>query len=187
MIKETQIVDIFETISTFEKKSEIIRQVLYDSKDFNTSNIFTYLDIHNKQNISIEVFQKYFTLHSIYCDRETVKMFISQYDINKDGCLNLQEFKNLILPRFVCDSSSNVTSLDVYNNKMSSIIEYNLVKLFISEIKFSSKMVQKLRHLCSNIIYNPWNIFKELDVENNDYLTEEMYIIYNLNIFVFLD
>ncbi len=163
---------ILKTIANFENKANITRQVLNDSRSFNINTIFDHLDIESKGYLTSDILLKYLTSNSIFCDLETVKMFISFYDCNHDGTLDLEEFKNLVLTQNT-RSINNSNGFQNSNNLLRSDIEYTLIKLLVSEIKFANQMVHLLRQLSSEVTFNPWNLFKEIDMESRDNIIPE--------------
>jgi hypothetical protein len=165
--------EIFKLISEYEKKSETIRQVLNDNNSFNPVAIFNCLDLQSKGNLCYQNLYEYLNSNLIYCDHETVKMFVSFYDINQDGNLNYYEFKNLI---FSAKDRGAKNLQESYQGDIfiSADIEYTFIKLLVSEIKFANKLVQLLKQLSKEVNYNAWNLFRQIDSEGRDYITIEM-------------
>ena len=167
---------IFKVISEFEKKAEVIKQVLNDNFEFDPNSIFSSLDEEKINKLTYKCLNNYFNINSIFCDIETIKMFISFYDIDQDGCINFNGFKNLVISQHNPGLKSILDQTTTKDNTICTIasdISHMLVKLFIIEIQFANKMIKLLKILNSEANYNVWNLFKEINYENSETITKE--------------
>jgi Ca2+-binding EF-hand superfamily protein len=135
------IMKIFNLIAEYEKKIEIIRRVISDNSQFDISSVFQFFDKNKRNSISINDIIHFLESKSMFCDFESVKLFISFYDTDRSGNLNFDEFKNVLI-------SSKDPSLKSYSNKklntnyiIPSELLHLMVRLFITEIQFANKLL----------------------------------------------
>jgi hypothetical protein len=183
------IVKILQTISEFEKKTEILRRVLTDSRDFDVNKIFKKFAMNSRimNKITPEVILNLLQTNNIFCDMENVKMFISFYDRDSDANLNFEEFKNVLisskdpsLNKSINPSTLSTIQSHVLKNYVIPMeISHTLMKLFMTEIQFANKLLELQKALCSGLTYNAWNLYTIIDRENRDSIT-----VYNLEEFL---
>ena len=93
---QSKISDIFISLSEAERDVEITRQVLTENKDFNSFQIFCYLDSDKKNYIEDLDIINYLKSKNIFLTEIEAKLVILYYDKNLDTNLNYEEFINMI-------------------------------------------------------------------------------------------
>lgn len=172
------IIKILNLISSSEKKIEIFRRVLTDSRDFDFNIIFKRfeMDSNIKDKITPELILQFLRKNSIFCDIEKIKMFISFYDRDNDGSLNFNEFKNFLISSQDKAMRASLTSTNLSTQQWHTLKNYNipinishtLIKLFIEEIQLANKILELQKNLCSSLTYNAWNLYSLIDRDNKD-------------------
>jgi Ca2+-binding EF-hand superfamily protein len=172
------IIKILTLISTSEKKIEILRRVLTDSRDFDFNMIFKRFEMNSntKDKITPELILDFLRLNSIFCDIQKIKMFISFYDRDNDGSLNFSEFKNFLISSQDPVMRATLTSSNLSTQQWHTLKNYNipinishtLIKLFIEEIQCANKILELQKILCSSLTYNAWNLYSLIDRDNKD-------------------
>jgi Ca2+-binding EF-hand superfamily protein len=135
---QEKICEIFMTLAELERNVEITRQVLSENKDYNSYQIFCYLDINKKNKINdLDIFN-FLRDKNIFSTENEIKLLILFYDNNLDTNLNLEEFINLIESK-----SSPRKDIKENNEPINFAIEYSLTKLLEKEIIYARKTFAK--------------------------------------------
>ena len=93
------LITFFSELINCENAVQINRQILSESADFDSHQIFNYLlsnNNSNDNNITALDIKKYLKDNGIEISEQEVKMIILFYDINADGKLSFDEFINFI-------------------------------------------------------------------------------------------
>ena len=93
---QSKIADIFISLAETERDVEITRQVLTENKDYNSYQIFCYLDSDKKNYVEELDIINYLKSKNIFLTEVESKLIILYYDKNLDNNLNYEEFINLI-------------------------------------------------------------------------------------------
>ena len=134
---KNSLMKFFSELISCEKSSQINRQILCESADFDAYQIFNYLKSDNN-NITLLDIKKYLNENGIEITDQEAKLIILFYDINSDGNLSYDEFINLIRSE---KSSFNIKSYRIQDSNLSFNINYSLCKLFEKEIQVSKRII----------------------------------------------
>ena len=153
---EKNIIQILLTLSEGERNIEVSRQVLSDNYDFDSMQIFKYLDIEGKNYIDSNNILNFLRYKNIPVNNLEVFFLIFFYDLDFDGFLSYPEFLNLIQ-----SEKSLMKQIDTNKriDKLSYNIEYSLTKLLEKEIILSRNLLNLLKNLQNKCDFNIHNIF----------------------------
>ena len=157
---KNSLMKFFSELISCEKSSQINRQILCESADFDAYQIFNYLKSDNN-NITLLDIKKYLNENGIEITDQEAKLIILFYDINSDGKLSYDEFINLVRSE---KSSFNIKSFRIQDSNLSFNINYSLCKLFQKEIEVS----KRIRNKKEFNIHNLYHILK-----SNTFITEQ--------------
>jgi len=180
---QEKICEIFMTLAELERNVEITRQVLSENKDYNSYQIFCYLDTNKKNKINdLDIFN-FLRDKNIFSTENEIKLLILFYDNNLDTNLNLEEFINLIESK-----SSPRKDIKENNEPINFAIEYSLTKLLEKEIIYARKILSLFEDIKGFKDFNIHNLFHLIKDENNNYITPNDLIKFlNKNYVSFID
>ena len=164
---KNSLMKFFSELIRCEKSSQINRQILCESADFDAYQIFNYLKSDNN-NITLLDIKKYLNENGIEITDQEAKLIILFYDINSDGKLSYDEFINLIRSE---KSSFNIKSFRIQDSNLSFNINYSLCKLFQKEIEVSKRIISSLKELRNKKEFNIHNLYHIL--KSNTFITEQ--------------
>ena len=164
---KNSLMKFFSELISCEKSSQINRQILCESADFDAYQIFNYLKSDNN-NITLLDIKKYLNENGIEITDQEAKLIILFYDINSDGKLSYDEFINLIRSE---KSSFNIKSFRIQDSNLSFNINYSLCKLFQKEIEVSKRIFSSLKQLRNKKDFNIHNLYHIL--KSNTFITEQ--------------
>ena len=81
-----------------ETDLEIMKRQLSMESDFNLNDCYRMFDLSDTKEISRRQFEEVFNLLKLYPTSIEIEMTMFRYDLDMDGKLNFEEFKNAILP-----------------------------------------------------------------------------------------
>jgi Ca2+-binding EF-hand superfamily protein len=148
------LLNIFKNIASVEVKSNICRNILTNSNNFDPNFVFTHISKGNNNiYISINDIIFYLENNNIFCDKESVKFLVSIYDFNKDGSWDIHEFINFLgLKNIKEKEKMSNNPINFYKtNDLPSNIGYYLTKLFLSELDFCKKQLNFLKYLTEDV------------------------------------
>ena len=148
---EKNIIQILLTLSEGERNIEVSRQVLSDNYDFDSMQIFKYLDFEGKNYIDSTNLLRFLTYKKIPTNNIEVNFLIFFYDLDYDGFLSYSEFLN-----FIQSEKSIMKEIDPNKNidKLSYNIEYSLTKLLEKEIFLAKNLLNLLKNLQNKCDFN---------------------------------
>jgi hypothetical protein len=149
--------EIFNLLLVKEKKIEILRQLLGDSRDFIIEDLFFFLDRHKKNKISGDDILFFCKSFSIYSDYENIKLLISFHDTDHDGYINMEEFRNMMLSHTMKNGLKNFKNQN--NLNMVPKINNVVIRIFLEELLLASNLINYQRTLCNKSNYNFWNLY----------------------------
>ena len=164
---KNSLMKFFSELISCEKSSQINRQILCESADFDAYQIFNYLKSDNN-NITLLDIKKYLNENGIEITDQEAKLIILFYDINSDGNLSYDEFINLVRSE---KSSFNIKSFRIQDSNLSFNINYSLCKLFQKEIEVSKRIFSSLKELRNKKEFNIHNLYHIL--KSNTFITEQ--------------
>ena len=164
---KNSLMKFFSELISCEKSSQINRQILCESADFDAYQIFNYLKSDNN-NITLLDIKKYLNENGIEITDQEAKLIILFYDINSDGKLSYDEFINLVRSE---KSSFNIKSFRIQDSNLSFNINYSLCKLFQKEIEVSKRIFSSLKELRNKKDFNIHNLYHIM--KSNTFITEQ--------------
>ena len=164
---KNSLMKFFSELISCEKSSQINRQILCESADFDAYQIFNYLKSDNN-NITLLDIKKYLNENGIEITDQEAKLIILFYDINSDGNLSYDEFINLVRSE---KSSFNIKSFRIQDSNLSFNINYSLCKLFQKEIEVSKRIFSSLKQLRNKKDFNIHNLYHIM--KSNTFITEQ--------------
>ena len=138
---ESKLADIFLILAEGEKSVDINRQILVELDDFNPYQIFTFLDIQQKNYINSSDLLNFLQERGIYANEIEIKFIILFYDRDYDGVLSYPEFSNFIQSEFLKKriNSNNNQQQNIIPN-LSNNIDQALRQLLANEIELVKKI-----------------------------------------------
>ena len=156
---EAKISKILVKLSEGEKIIENSRKVLSENIDFDSYQIFRYLDTEGKNIIDSTNILNFLKKNGIYSNITEIDLLIMFYDEDNDGCLSYYELLTLIQSNTVSKRSNPCLS----DQKLPSHIEKLLIKLFEKEIDLSRSILCLLTDLKTRPDFKMQNIFHALE------------------------
>ena len=165
---QSKISDIFITLAEAERDVEITRQVLTENKEYNSYQIFCYLDSDKKNYVEELDIMNFLRSKNIFSTEEEAKLLILYYDKNLDTNLNFDEFINLIESKLSPKKEKNDNS-----RPLSFSIDYALTKLLEKEIIYARKILNLLGDVRGFSDFDIHNIFHSIKNNNNNYIINQ--------------
>ena len=153
---EARITKLFLEISRGENTIEINRRIMANNYDFDSYQIFNYLDIENKNRIDSLDLINYLNYKKINITDIEAQLIILFYDQNFDGVLAYDEFKSLIL------NSNELSSKPTANNflgKISPDIDKCLFNILENEVRLARNCLSLLEELKTRKDFNIHSIY----------------------------
>ena len=161
---QSKISDIFVSLAEAERDVEITRQVLTENKEYNSYQIFCYLDSDKKNYIGELDIINYLKSKNVFSTEIEAKLLILFYDNNLDTNLNFEEFVNLIESKLSHKRENNEIKIE---GVLSFSIDYSLTKLLEKEIIHARKILRLLEDLHCFSEFEIHNIFHLIKNNNN--------------------
>ncbi|MGL4948733.1 MAG: EF-hand domain-containing protein, partial [Mycoplasma sp.] len=146
---ESRLAKIFLTLAEGERMVEISRQVLSDNWDFDSNQIFNFLDIEGKSLVDSINIVDYLSSKGKFCSEQEAQLIILFYDEDGDGSLSYCEFVNLVQ-----SDKSFRRNYTTGNSKLSFSIDYSLEKLLEKEIDLAKNIIPWLNDLKTRQDFN---------------------------------
>ena len=165
------LIKFFSELISCENAVQINRQVLSESTDFDSNQIFNHLLSNNNisdDNITVLDIKKYLNENGIEISEHEAKMIILFYDINADGKLSFDEFINLVRNE---RASINNKLFRIQDNNISFNINFSLCALLKKELAVSKIIMELLKELRNKIDFNLHNIYHHL--KNGKFITSQ--------------
>ena len=172
---QSKISDIFITLAEAERDVEVTRQVLTENKDYNSYQIFCYLDSDKKNKIDESDIINYLKSKNIFATEIEAKLVILYYDQDLDKYLNYNEFLNLIESKL----SPKREKQEIIGPLCFSI-DYALTKLLEKEIIHARQILNLFGDLRGFSDFNIHDIFHLIKSNNNSCIIPQN-LIYFLN------
>ena len=172
---QSKISDIFITLAEAERDVEVTRQVLTENKDYNSYQIFCYLDSDKKNKIDESDIINYLKSKNIFATEIETKLIILYYDQDLDKYLNYNEFLNLIESKL----SPKREKQEIIGPLCFSI-DYALTKLLEKEIIHARQILNLFGDLRGFSDFNIHDIFHLIKSNNNTCIIPQN-LIYFLN------
>jgi Ca2+-binding EF-hand superfamily protein len=172
---QSKISDIFITLAEAERDVEVTRQVLTENKDYNSYQIFCYLDSDKKNKIDESDIINYLKSKNIFATEIEAKLVILYYDQDLDKYLNYNEFLNLIESKL-----SPKREKQEITGPLCFSIDYALTKLLEKEIIHARQILNLFGDLRGFSDFNIHDIF-HLIKSNNITCIIPQNLIYFLN------
>ena len=96
---EARIAKLFLELVRGENTIESTRRIMTNNYDFDSYQIFNYLDVENKNRIDCLDIINYLNFKKFYITDIEAQIIILFYDQNFDGVLTYEEFKSLLLSK----------------------------------------------------------------------------------------
>ena len=180
---QSKISEIFISIAETERDIEITRQVLTENKDYNSYQIFCYLDSDKKNYVEELDIMNYLKSKSIFLTEIEVKLVILYYDKDLDTNLNYDEFINLIESKLSLKKEQKELT-----GPLSFSIDYALTKLLEKEIIHARKILKLLVDARGFSDFDIHNIFHFIKYNNmNCIIPQNLIKFLNKNYASFID
>ena len=172
---ELKLSNIFLALAEGEKSIDINRQILVELEDFDPYQVFTYLDIEQKNHINIPDLQNYFQENEINVNKEEIELIILFYDKDYDGVLSYAEFVNFLQSEYSKKRKFLDNSKNINISSLPHDVEQGLKHLLINEIELSKKIIGLLDELKKRYDFNihdlyhavkSWNYIEENSLRN---------------------
>ena len=149
-VTQNQIKQLFRTIINYDEQIDVYRKQLFLTKNFSPIEYFEFLDINNKNFLSLTDFSDYLSNFNIQFNNYTLRKLIRTYDKNGKFTVNYNEFLYFITPKFPEENSQNYNNIDIN-------------EIFINILIQELKLIDKIREIIFNIKntrnFNVYEIF----------------------------
>ena len=172
---QSKISDIFIALAEAERDVEVTRQVLTENKDYNSYQIFCYLDSDKKNKIDESDIINYLKSKNIFATEIETELIILFYDQDLDKYLNYNEFLNLIESKL-----SPKREKQEITGPLCFSIDYALTKLLEKEIIHARQILNLFADLRGFSDFNIHDIFHLIKSNNNTCIIPQN-LIYFLN------
>ena len=152
------LIKLFHEIAKGESLIESSRRIMTYNYDFDSFQIFNYLDQENKNRIDSIDIMNYLNYNNIKINDIESQLIIFFYDQNFDGVLTYEEFKPLILN----ENYFNSNSPNNFFNEISKEIDECLLNILKNELKLAKKCLMILNDLNKENNFNIHNIYHAL-------------------------
>ena len=156
---EARVARLLLALSEGERTVEISRQVLSDNYDFDSYQVFKFLDREGKNRIDSINIIDFLRSKGIYVTSCEAQFLILFYDQDGDGSLSYCEFLNLV------QSEKSLRRSNTYarSDKLSFNVEYSLGKLLekeISLVRNVTSLLSELRMRCDFNVHEVYHLLK---------------------------
>ena len=142
--------DLFLNIIYFDEQIDILRKKLFLTPNFSPKEFFNYLDINQKNFLSLTDFSDYLTNFNIPFNTYALRKLIRTYDKTNKFTINYNEFLYFITPKFPEEN------LQTYNNMDANEIFINIL---IQELKLIDKIGEITFNIKNTRNFNIYEIF----------------------------
>ena len=170
---ETELIlaNIFLALAEGEKSIDINRQILVEIDDFDPYQIFSYLDIQQKNHINCSDLLNFLQERGINSNELEIKLSILFYDRDFDGVLSYAEFINFLQSEYINKKKYLNNSNNINISNLLHDIEQALSQLLIKEVELSKIIITLLDELKQRSDFNIHNLFHS--VKNWNYIEEK--------------
>ena len=171
---ESNLCNLFLALSEGEKSVDINRQILVELDDYDPYQIFTYLDLQQKNHINSSDLLNFLQERGIQSNELEIKLIILFYDRDYDGVLSYPEFENFLQSE--CSQRGEISSnVQNDNNELSNFIDQALRQLLANEVELAKKILSLLEDLRQRYDFNihdlyhavkSWNCIEETSLKN---------------------
>lgn len=145
---ETQFLEYLVFLAEFEKRAEILRQVLCEVPAFEAYQCFLRLDETNSRSVAWKDIQEFLRANNVPSERKELERLVSFHDANEDGLLSFIEFLHLVLPQDNPGLRTAATQRPTQNEKGRVVeldyeVEYALTRLIQGEIDFGQEISER--------------------------------------------
>ena len=184
---ESKLSHIFRTLADGERNVELNRQVLSNNPEFDSYQIFSYLDTQKKNSIDACDLINYFRSKNEFINEIEAKLIILFYDSNFDCALSYPEFKPLVESDTVpvrC-FNSNYNNCYINNN-----IDYQLYNILKGELELAKNILCLLNDIKNNPDFNihelyhtvkTFNCIDEVSIRNFMDKNQENYLEFDIS------
>ncbi|CAG9325661.1 unnamed protein product [Blepharisma stoltei] len=160
---ERKLAQLLYILSQGEKQVEAARQNLCQNREFEPYSAFKFLDRAGLGSISLIDVLSFLERNRVYCTEQDCQLLIRQYDANSDGRLSLSEFTQLALPS-ANQLLRDLTQARPAYPRVSSDVEYLLMRLFETEIQVQRDMEDSRKNLAERYDFNLIDAYRAIDV-----------------------
>ena len=172
----SKITEILISLAETERDVEITRQVLTENREYNSYQVFCYLDSDRKNCVDEIDIINFLQSKNIFVTETEAKLVILYYDQDLDKVLNYNEFLNLAESK-----SSQKKEKQREEGPLCFGIDYALTKLLEKEIIQARKILSLFNDVRGYSDFNIHDIFHAIKNNNN------INFIYPENIMSFLN
>ena len=156
---EKNLVKLFHEISRGESSIESCRRMLTNNYDFDSYQIFNYLDHESKNRIDSIDLINYLSSKNIPINNLEAQLIILFYDQSFNGVLNYEEFKFFILNE---NAFSNKSSSNNFLGEINKDIDESLLNLLKNELKLIKNCILILNELQKDENFDVHMIYHKL-------------------------
>ena len=153
---EARIIKLLLEIAKGENTIESTRRMMTNNIDFDSYQIFNYLDTENKNIIDSLDLINYLTFKKINVTDIEAQLIILFYDQNFDGVLSYDEFKPLIMSD---NSLSSRPTAKNFLGEVSPEIDDCLLNILENEVRLSKNILSLLNELKNRKDFNIHSIY----------------------------
>ena len=157
-VTQRQIKELFRTIINYEEQIDVYRKQLFLTKNFSPIEYFEFLDINNKNFLSLTDFSEILSYHNISFNPFTLRRLIRTYDKNGKFTINYDDFLQFISPKFIEENPQS------YNNIHPDRIFINIL---IKELNLVDQIGEITYNIKTTKDFNVYEAFMNMSKGNN--------------------
>jgi len=181
---EQEFVEFFMNIIKMSKDSESLKQIINDEENFEPYAVFSRIDRYQKNSINLDDIVNFLRDNNHFIlkkDYTEIKLFLENYDIDRDNSMNFEEFLNFILNKTNANLRASSTQRKTFKighkEFFSKRLESLITELFISEFKlFNYADKKKLTIHFNKIDY--LKLFILLDNNKDGFISDDDISVY---------
>ena len=160
---EARIAKLFLELARGENTVESTRRIMTNNCDFDSYQIFNYLDIENKNRIDCLDVINYLNFKKFQITDTEAQLIILFYDQNFDGVLTYDEFKSLLLSKNSLNSKPTAKN---FLGKIRPEIDECLFHILENEVRLARNCLSILEELKTRKDFNIHSIYHILRGNN---------------------
>ena len=160
---EKNLIILFHEISRGESIIECSRRMLTNNYEYDSYQIFNYLDTESKNRIDSLDLINYLTSKYVEITEIEAQLIILFYDQNYQGVLTYEDFKNLVLNENALSTNSSSNN---FLCELSKDIDECFLNLLLNELKLVRNCLKLLNELNKDENFNIHNIYHKLKGNN---------------------
>lgn len=157
---EKKLSELLIQVSEVERKVEITRQILGETKNFDPVQVFWRIDRRSKNEISKIDLNIFLLENDISLSKTQLNLLFTSLDFNDDSVIDWDEFlrATVTIKKEYYEEGKN-------ESKLSPEVEQNAIRVFREELEGVSRLMSNVRRLVKTEGFNSKTCFELIDKE----------------------